>query len=92
MKMDKKADIPVTILVIGVLVVCSLALYTFLSSVKVVNEKFFGIDLIEEVNHLIEQNPQNPYYREKIDTGFDFNLAGRPWSKEKVIFSVDYTP
>jgi len=53
---NRKADIPVTILVIGVFAVCSLALLTFFISAIKTRESFVGIDLMEKINSQIEEN------------------------------------
>lgn len=52
---NKKGDLPVTILVIGVFAVCSLALITFfISDLKTVNS-FGSIDLMENISVQINQ-------------------------------------
>ena len=50
-----KADIPVTILVIGIFAICSLALLSFCSSDILVKHSFVGVGLIENINAEIEQ-------------------------------------
>ena len=92
--MNKRGDLPVTILVIGVLVVCTLALISFLHSSSKVGKLFQGIDIMEEANAQIEAGNLNTIYLEekvnKFSPGFedeDFS-----WTKEKIIFSVEYNP
>jgi len=88
--MDKKGDIPTTILVIGVFVVCTLALFSFFSSIKLLDKSFTGLDVIEEVNSDIEKNPSQSYYQEEISVVRILNPS--TWlAKPKVIFSVNYT-
>ena len=47
---NKKADIPVSILVLGVFVICSLALLSFYSSSFKLRDSFVGLNLMEEMN------------------------------------------
>ncbi len=52
---NKKGDVPVTILVLGVFVVCSLALVSFyLASFKVENN-FVGLELMDKMNYKIKE-------------------------------------
>ena len=88
--MDKRGDIPITILVIGVFVVCTLALFSFFSSVKLLDHSFTGLDVIEEVNYKIEKNPLQPYYQEEIGYDRSLNFAAG-FKTPKIIFSVNYT-
>ncbi len=53
---NRKGNIPITILTIGVVLVCTFALYTFLSSRNHVRNSFVGIGVIEDMNSQIEQN------------------------------------
>ena len=87
--MDKRGDIPITILVIGVFVVCTLALFSFFSSVKILSNSFTGLDVIEEMNYKIEKNSSQPYYLEKIGYFNNLNPADG-FKSSKVIFSVQY--
>lgn len=52
---NKKGDIPITILVIGVVAVCALALLSFLSSSFNIGQSFAGVALMEEMNSEIDQ-------------------------------------
>ena len=56
-KKNRKADLPVTILVIGVFAVCSLALFSFLMSSLEAGNSFIGVGLMENLNSQI-----NSYY------------------------------
>jgi hypothetical protein len=51
-----RGDIPTTILVIGVLLVCALALSSFYSSTTKIRNNFVGIGLIEKMNSEVESN------------------------------------
>ena len=83
--MNKKGDIPVTILVIGVFIVCTLALLSFFVSMNVIKKSFVGISLVEKANSQIEKNNLDNYYdEEKKSTGF------LGFGKEKVVFSIEY--
>ena len=55
-KKDKHGDIPLTILVIGIVVICALALFSFSSSTAKVRNSFVGIGVLEKMNSQIEQN------------------------------------
>lgn len=92
--MNKRGDLPVTILVIGVLVVSTLALVSFLHSSSKFGKVFQGIDLIEEANAKIEAGNLNTFYIEKKVNKFSPGFEGEDfsWTKEKIIFSVEYNP
>jgi len=81
---NKRAEITITLLVIGVFVVCTLALISFISFKIVLRDSFVGVDLIEKVNSEIEENSLNNHYEEEIDKGFWF------WQRPRVVFSVEY--
>ncbi len=55
-KSNKRGDIPITVLVIGVLLICVTALLSFFSSSISVRNNFVGIGLIEAMNSQIEEN------------------------------------
>ena len=55
MKMNKRADIPVTILVIGVVGICILAILSFVGSNKDNEANFLGIGLIETMLSIEEE-------------------------------------
>jgi len=46
---NKRGDIPITILVIGILAICILAIFSFYSSSKSVKDDFSSISAIEKV-------------------------------------------
>ena len=88
--MNKKADIPITILVIGVVLVCSIALISFFSSTIKARNSFVGINLMQQMDVQIEQkifnneNPAGIYIEKKETQGILF------WAKEVFLFSVEY--
>jgi len=53
-KINKRGDIPVTILVIGVILVCAVALFSFISTTINTRNSFTGIGLIGQMNSQIE--------------------------------------
>jgi len=55
-KKDKKGDIPITILVIGIILVCALAMFSFLSSTTKIRNSFVGVGVLEKMNSQIEKN------------------------------------
>ena len=52
---NKRGDIPVVILVIGVVVLCSLAIASFIISDIKIGKELLGVGLVEEVNSDIEK-------------------------------------
>lgn len=94
-RINKKAEIPVTILVIGVFVICSLALLSFFNSAIVTRNSFVGIDLMEEMNFKIERAEFNSslgisnFYLEKNETYYTPEF-GLPWEQQRTLFSVKY--
>ena len=55
MKMNKRADISIVILVIGIIAVCFLAILSFVKLNKNMNDNFLGIGLIETMNSVEEE-------------------------------------
>lgn len=55
MSLNKKGDIPVTILVIGVFAICVLAIFSFIQAADNFNSNFRGVGLIETVNAIEEE-------------------------------------
>ena len=51
----KQGDVPITILVIGVFGVCSLALLTFFISDFKISNSFVGLDVMEKMNAQIDE-------------------------------------
>ncbi len=87
---NKRGDIPITILVVGVLLVCSMAIVSFFSSTIKARNSFVGINLMEQLNIQIEEkifnheNPAELYIEKKETSGFLF------WTKEVFVFSAKY--
>lgn len=88
--MNKKGDVPIVILVIGIILICCTAILSFfISSIKIRNS-FIGIELTEELNSKIEEkifngeDPSGLYLEKKINKGILF------WTKETLLFSVEY--
>lgn len=91
--MNKRGDITVTILVIGIVAVCFFALLTFYISELDTSKNFNGIGLIEKVTVRMEKG-------EKADGGSDIgayleeNIWGRKhWyslPRSKLFFEVWY--
>lgn len=48
--MNKRGDIPVTVLVLGVFAVCTMALFSFAYSNFKIGNSFVGLDLVEKIN------------------------------------------
>ena len=53
-KMNKKADIPIMVLVFGVIVLCSLALFSFFSIENRQNERINSVYALQETYNLAE--------------------------------------
>ena len=99
---NKHADVPVTILVISVFVICILAIMTFYFSDKEIEKSFMDIGLMEQVNSQMEKYlfyerigiPENEI---QDILGIKTDKAGNQYlfleklgKKEKVLFSVKY--
>lgn len=93
-QINKKGDIPVTILVIGVFVICSLALLSFFNSAIKARDFFIGIDLMEKMNSQIEEakfnsSDTNNFYLERNETYYTPEF-GFNWAHQRTLFSVKY--
>ncbi len=90
-KVNKRGDIPVTVLIIGVFGVCILAILSFVASSYRINKSFVGVEIMEQANIQIESNNLDHLFLSKkvtkVSPEWGFN-----WFKEKVIFSVEYNP
>lgn len=98
--MDKMANVPITIFVIGVFILCTLAVLSFVVVRSHAVDIFSSVVLMEKINSQVESysvnanvdgfdtrfnsNRQTVLYQEKIDH------ALLPWNDDKVIFSVEY--
>ncbi len=87
--MNKKGDVPVVILVLGVLVICCLALLSFFTSTIQTRNFFVGINLVEKASAQIEENSFNGN-----EVEINLQKFKSSWfSKKKIlIFSVNYNP
>ncbi len=85
-KKNKRGDIPITILVIGVVVVCILALMSFLSSTSKIRNSFVGIGALEEMNL---QRERNYFYKTSgLVTGeYEYIASIFDYAKENSIVS-----
>lgn len=87
---NRKGDIPITILVIGVMLICAIAIVSFFSSTVKERNSFVGIDLVEKMNLQIEEkvfnneNPAGLSVKKNTTEGFLF------WKKEVLLFSAEY--
>ena len=52
---NRKGDIPITILVIGIVGICALAIYSFYFSIRSVGNDFMVIDVLEKASILEEK-------------------------------------
>ncbi len=86
---NKKGDIPVTILVIGVVGVCFLAIFSFIYTLNQVRDSFYELELIEEFNIEVEKNSLEEHYFEKTENVFSFSWDFDFIDKKKV-FSIEY--
>ena len=99
-KMNRKGDIPVIILVIGVFVICGLALFSFYNANSNVRDSFVGIKLMDEMNSQIEQslfdgqNPTGLYFEKKGNEILDLGQMGKFVYRERgeiILFSANLT-
>ncbi len=87
---NKKGDIPLTVLIIGVFAVCILAVFSFIYVSYKINKSFVGIEIMEKANAQIEENQLDHVYLYKKITKFSLDWGN--WLKERIIFSVEYNP
>ncbi|MGY4884678.1 MAG: hypothetical protein ACP5NZ_03835 [Nanobdellota archaeon] len=90
-KTNKKGDLPLTILVIGVFGVCTIAIFSFIYSSSQVNKAFIGVEIMENANIQIESHNLYHLYLDKKVTKLSPEW-GFNWFKQKIIFSVEYNP
>lgn len=99
--MGKKASIPITILVVGVFVVCTLAVISFILTKVHTKEDFAGVKMVEKINLQIEDfEVHKDLFRvdsKKLDSGERVLYLEKKktsgflwWKKEWVTFSVEY--
>jgi len=100
---NKRGDLPVVLLVIGVVLICSLALFSFFYSSFYTGQSLVGVSQMEEINSKIDQYN---FYKEmgvdenkirsalEIEDGkISVKKNSRSWyvGKEKFLFSVEYS-
>ena len=90
-RMDKRGDLPVTLLVVGVFGVCALALISFFYSSSQIQKSLVGVNTMEKANIQIETNNLGHLYLYDKVTVFSPEW-GFNWFKDKIIFSVEYNP
>ena len=90
---NNRGDIPITILTIGVFVVCTLALLSFFVSSINLRNSYVGVDKINEFNIDLEKsefyNTGMINYQEinKTHVRLDYLLNG---FEDELLFSVEY--
>ncbi len=89
LKKNKKGDVPTTVLVIGVFVVCGLAIASFFYSSILFSDSFKDIGTMQKANLQIEKNSFQNYHDETIGQKFSFSWDF-DFLKKVIIFSVDY--
>jgi len=93
---SRRGNISVTILVMGVFVVCSLALVSFYYSIGKTSFNFVGVDLIEKMNFQIEAGDIDNSDLKMIDREWNFYQEKKArahiysLTKDKLLFSVKY--
>ena len=69
-RMNKKGDIPITILVIGVIAVCILTIFSFMLLKSDIDKTFVGAGLIETIYSLQEEQQLNiPGFQKPVSKG-----------------------
>jgi len=91
---NNRGDIPITILVIGVFAVCTLAILSFIASTVSLRNSFVGIDLTKNANNQIEffnfQNKDSSYFYQEVNkTHYSFDYLSRGF-KDEILVSVEY--
>lgn len=101
---NKKGNIPITIFVLGVVMVCILVILSFMASSFYFKQSFYGVSAMEELNSQIDEyyfylNQNMPV--QKINSFFkvsDNHLVFQenssplfPWKKPELLFSVQYS-
>lgn len=85
---NKKGDIPTTLLVIGVIALCMLALFIFITSLNKTKGSFEDIGEIEKANMEVEERSLDQYNEQINDSEFNFWKLKK---EEKIVFSIDYS-
>lgn len=82
--MNKRADIPITILVIGVLVICILAIASFSITSKRASENFDEISKMEEILSIKDQF----LFYLKVSEGESFQDIVNKMNFDKSVFNI----
>lgn len=105
-KLNKKGNIPVTILVLGIFAICGFALLTFFISDFDVSNSFGGIGLLEKVNSHADEYvfyKNQGISQERLDSYFNLTTEGTNkvmeleerssglFSGNNFVFSVKYS-
>lgn len=89
LKVNKKGSIPITILVIGVFVVCTLALFSFFAANISLRNMYAGIDKIEEANVYLEKSELHKLPLEVYKSHYSLDYVKRGF-KDELLFRVEY--
>jgi len=73
---NKRGDIPVTILLIGVIAICGLAIFSFVASSFTKSQSFIGVSKMEELSA-------------KIDSYYFYNAMGLSEEKLNEIVEIE---
>jgi len=93
--MNKKADITVTILVLGIFIVCTLAIFSFISENNKSNQHLASIGFLETMNAIEEEINFNqlPINKEGIKITRDRSeIVGSYYLNKKFIINITYYP
>lgn len=85
---NRKGDIPTTLLVIGVVALCGLAIFIFVNSLNTTKGSFDYVEEIGKANMKIEEESLEKYHKEINDSYINFQKFTR---ENRVVFSVDYS-
>jgi len=94
--MNKRGDISITIFVIGVLAICTLAIFSFYFSDRSVKSSFSSVDVIEKVLIVKEKislyNESSGFTQEEIEEifGIQEDIQGRYITAKQGSLSVRY--
>ena len=83
---NKKANIPITLLVIGVFGLCSVAILTFFISDLEISNSFIGVDILHKVNSILDEYSfykNQGVSQENLDSFFEF-LINLYFDKHKI--------
>jgi len=95
---NKKGDIPITILVMGIIAVCVLTIFSFYFDVSKQKESFVGAGLIETI-YSVQEEGLNSFEEEGVKISFGdeivasyISTSGWVNKKEKTLIEIKYTP